>query len=418
MYQTPGVYRQDFFPPPPAELRTGVPVFVGLVRRAEVDTHPGAFALRPTATGGVWLVRAVGAGNIATADPHRFDLWPAFDEAFGPLRGNGYLAYAVRGFFENRGRLCYVQAAAYNNTATAEQALTEALHSLEGGDTFDLVCAPDIMWPRPGPALDQPQAQRLQGAVLEHCDRTGDRLAILDSQPALGVEGVLDQRHGLNGTNGALYYPWVKVPAWPGSPEPFALTPPCGHVAGVYARTDRQTGVHKAPANEVLEGVLDLEANLTDSQQGELNPQGVNCLRSLPGRGIRVWGARTLSGEPWLYVNVRRLFLTAGRWMERHLAAKVFEPNDSRLWEQIKRELSAYFSGLLRQGGLRGETAQEAFYVKCDEETNPPEVREAGMVVADIGLAAARPNEFIVVRIIHSSSGVTMTVASEPPAAG
>jgi phage tail sheath protein FI len=194
------------------------------------------------------------------------------------------------------------------------------------------------------------------------------------------------------------------------------MVPPSGHVAGIYARSDQQRGIHKAPANEVLEGVLDLEVNLTDEQQGELNPEGVNCLRAFPGRGIRVWGARTLSGEPWVYVNVRRLFLTAARWIERNLAQKVFEPNDSRLWEQIKRELTAYFSALLRQGGLRGNTAQDAFYVKCDEETNPPEVRDVGMVVTDIGLAAARPNEFIVVRITHNTSGVTMTINSEPPA--
>ena len=118
---------------------------------------------------------------------------------------------------------------------------------------------------------------------------------------------------------------------------------------------------------------------------------------------------------PWTYVNVRRIFLTAGRWIERNLADKAFEPNDSRLWEQIKRELTAYLTGLLRQGGLRGNTAEEAFYVKCDEETNPPEFRESGMLVTDIGMATARPNEFIVVRIIHNTSGITMTVTSEPP---
>jgi hypothetical protein len=416
MYRTPGVYRQDVFPPPPPELRTGVPVFVGLVRRAEVDAHPGEFTLRQTPVPGVWLVRKVGAENPNTDEPDRFTLWPAFEESYRPLQEYGYLAYAVRGFFENRGGLCYAQMVCYDDTASAEAALTEGLNTLKSGDTFDLVCAPDIMWPRPGQSPDEAEVLRMQGALLEHCDETGDRMVILDSWPGADVPGALRQRNGLSGTNGALYYPWIKISARVGAAEPFIMVPPSGHVAGIYARSDQQRGIHKAPANEVLEGVLDLEVNLTDEQQGELNPEGVNCLRAFPGRGIRVWGARTLSGEPWVYVNVRRLFLTAARWIERNLAQKVFEPNDSRLWEQIKRELTAYFSALLRQGGLRGNTAQDAFYVKCDEETNPPEVRDAGMVVTDIGLAAARPNEFIVVRITHNTSGVTMTINSEPPA--
>jgi phage tail sheath protein FI len=332
------------------------------------------------------------------------------------LQPYGYLAYAVRGFFENRGRLCYVQVVCFDDTASAADALTEALGTLKALDTLDLVCAPDIMWPRQGQALAEEDALRMQGEVLKHCDDAGERFAILDSSPSASIEGALRQRRGLRGTNGALYYPWVKVSSIPGTtPEPFVLAPPCGHVAGVYARTDQQTGVHKAPANGVLEGVLDLETNLTDTQQGELNPEGVNCLRAFPGRGIRVWGARTLSGEPWVYVNVRRLFLTAARWIERNLADKVFEPNDSRLWEQIKRELTTYFTSLFRQGALQGGTAQEAFYIKCDETTNPPEVRKAGRVLTDIGLATAKPNEFIVVRIIHSASGVTLTITTEPP---
>jgi phage tail sheath protein FI len=414
MYRTPGVYREDIFPPPPPKLRTGVPVFVGLVSRVEVDAHPGEFMLRQTSTPGVWLVGKVGSENADSDEPDRFTLWPAFEGAFGAFQDYGYLAYAVRGFFENQGSLCYVQMVCYDDTASAEAALAESLNALKSGDAFDLVCAPDIMWPGQGQALDEAEVLRMQGEMLAHCDEAGDRMAILDSWPGADVPGALRQRNGLSGTNGALYYPWIKVSARVGAAEPFIMVPPCGHVAGVYARSDQQRGVHKAPANEVLEGVVDLEINLTDEEQGELNPKGVNCLRACPGRGIRVWGARILSGEPWVYVNVRRLFLTAGRWIQRNLSQKIFEPNDSRLWEQIKRELTSYFSALLRQGGLRGNTAQDAFYIKCDEETNPPEVRDAGMVVTDIGLAAARPNEFIVVRIIHNTSGVTMTITSGP----
>jgi hypothetical protein len=173
--------------------------------------------------------------------------------------------------------------------------------------------------------------------------------------------------------------------------------------------------VHKAPANEILEGVLDLEVNVTSSRQDGLNPEGVNCIRAFPGRGIRVWGARTLSREPeWIYVNVRRVFLTVGRWIERNLQWAPFEPNDSRLWSRIDRELSGYLTNIYQQGALQGRTAQEAFRVTCDAGTNPPEVREAGMVVTEIGLAFTAPAEFVVVRIIHGTSGVTVTAVPAP----
>jgi phage tail sheath protein FI len=269
-------------------------------------------------------------------------------------------------------------------------------------DTVDLVCAPDIM-------RNSTQVTALQQRVLDHCDKAGDRFAILDSLPDADAQRVLEQRQGLKGANGALYFPWIRVPGGPASTQGFV--PPCGHVAGVYARSDGRTGVHKAPANEELAGVLDLAVNLTDAQQGPLNQAGVNCLRAFPGRGIRVWGARTLAGQEqaeWTYVSVRRLFLTAGRWIERAVAGFVFEPNDFRLWVRVERELGAYLSDLFRRGALKGGTEEEAFYVKCDAETNPPEVREAGLVVTEIGLAPASPNEFVVVRLIHGASGVTI----------
>ena len=249
----------------------------------------------------------------------------------------------------------------------------------------------------------------LQTAVLDHCDRTGDRLAILDALPGGDIETVLEQRRRLSGHNGALYFPWLDTGGRDDQGQ-VLFVPPCGHVAGVYARSDAQVGVHKAPANEVLEGVLDLEINLSNTQQGRLNPVGVNALRVFPGRGIRVWGARTISPEAaWMYINVRRLFLTAGRWIERNLANAVFEPNGPSLWARLTRELTAYFNGLLQQGALQGATSREAFYVKCDGETNPPEVRDAGQVITEIGLAPTVPGEFIVIRIIHGASGVTIS---------
>lgn len=382
-YQTPGVYREDVFPAPTAELRTGVPAFLGYAPEAHKE-----------------------ADRVPVNEARPLTLWSQFVQHFGQPLPNSYLAYAVRGFFENGGRLCYV--VRLDETVAVQKALDDGLAALEPLDTIDLLCAPDLMV-NPDPE----KTPILQQKVLHHCEQAGDRFAILDALYTPGqwveeaIEKVQAQRAQLSGNNGALYFPWVQVPGGPASTGGFV--PPCGHVAGVYAASDERVGVHKAPANDDLSGVLDLAFNLTEAQQTDLNPVGVNCLRAFPGRGIRVWGARTLSREPaWTYVSVRRLFLTAGRWIERAVAGVVFEPNDLRLWLRLERESRAYFSDLFQRGALKGSTEEEAFYVKCDAETNPPEVREAGLVVTEIGLAPASPNEFVVVRLIHGASGVTI----------
>ncbi|WP_424094762.1 phage tail sheath family protein [Moorena producens] len=374
---TPGVYREEIFPKPAPGLFTGVPVFLGFAETGPINS------------------------------PQSLTLWSQFTETFGQPLADGYLAYAVRGFFENGGSLCLV--VRLEDTVSITEALggpgddSGGLGAIASLNEIDLVCVPDLMRGNP----DQDDLLRMQNVILEHCDLLGDRFAILDSLPPVAVqvtqslERVKEQRSKLRGKNGALYYPWIKAengPDW---------MPPCGHIAGVYARSDQQFGVHKAPANETIEGIVDLKFNLTNREQDILNPLGVNCLRAFPGRGIRVWGARTLSDEAnWIYVNVKRLFLTVGRWLELNLTNLAFEPNELKLWVRIERELTAYFEDLLQQGALKGPTEQTAFYIKCDAETNPPEVREAGMVVTEIGLAPAIPSEFITVRIILGASGV------------
>ena len=370
-HATPGVYQERQFPTPPPALATGVAGFIGYAE----------------------------SGPVGTPEP--LTLWSQFGASFGAPLPAGYLAHTVRGFFENGGRRCYV--VRVDQAAGAEEGLRSALAAMASSDAVDLVAAPDVMRPREQGALppDLAAVGRMQAALLRHCDDLNDRFGILDAWPHAGPGEVLAQRAGLTGTNGALYYPWIQVPG--------ALVPPSGHVAGLYARTDQRVGVHKAPANDVLEGVLDLEVNLTDLQQAALNPEGVNCLRAFPGRGIRVWGARTLAPDPaWRYVNARRLLLTAGRWIESNMAAATFEPSDPQLWARIARELTGYFNGLFQQGALEGRTARDAFFVKCDAETNTSDVRAAGMVVAEIGLALAAPSEFVVVRIVHGPTGVTV----------
>ena len=415
-YCSPGISKEELFEVPAARLRTGVPLFLGLVSWQAVQPYLlDGLSLAPLPPNdNLWLVKAAGSGALSIL-PEALTCWLDFEQRYGALRQDGFLAHAARGFFENGGDLCFVQIVCFAGAASPVLAVSEGLRTAAAMDTIDLVCVPDIPWliSTTLPAVDRSAVQAAQVAVLNHCDAAGDRLAILDPWPAAAPEEVLQQRRGFSSANAALYYPWVKVAGGPVQTRRFV--PPCGHIAGVYARSDRRVGVHKAPANEVLEGVLDLEVALTDAQQDKLNPEGVNCLRAFPGRGIRVWGARTLSRDPaWVYVNVRRLFLTAGRWIDRHMAGVAYEPNEPRLWARISRELTTYFDSLFRHGALKGSTPQEAYYIKCDADTNPPETREAGTVITEIGLAPAVPAEFVVVRILHGASGITITGPTRP----
>ncbi|HKQ79332.1 MAG TPA: phage tail sheath subtilisin-like domain-containing protein [Blastocatellia bacterium] len=384
-YRSPGVYRQEVFLQPAAELKTGAPGFVGLAGDAS-PTPPN----QP-----VVLYRK-----------------EEFDAKFERLSsGSGFLAEAITGFFDNGGERCYAVRAENTDEIERESALLAALETLAPLDDIDLVAVPDAMTLRPGGEFDADAIRRVQQAALEQCARLGARLAILDALPEGDRDRLLQSRNELTlgqaePISGALYYPWIKTAG--------GLAPPCGHVAGIYARTDARVGVFKAPANEEVIGALDLGVIANGEEtairvdnllQDELNPEGVNCLRSFPGRGVRVWGARTLSREPdWRYVNVRRLFLTLRRWIDLNMTWASFEPNTSNLWLRIQRELTGYLTGLWRKGALSGLTPEQAFYVKCDAETNPPERSESGQVVTEIGLAPGVPAEFIIIRIIHRNA--------------
>jgi phage tail sheath protein FI len=323
------------------------------------------------------------------------------------------LAEAVKGFFGNGGTRCYVAWA--DMAADREAALAAAIETLAPLTDFDLLAVPDalMLCSATNPTQTEIDAViRVQRRALAHCAEHNDRLAILDALPHRTTQTVLAQRAALTTgqaepVNAAFYYPLLEVfdadlKARVPASEGRRYVPPCGHVAGIYARTDARVGVFKAPANEEVLGAIDLEVEVDGTAQDELNPEGVNCLRAFAGRGIRVWGARTLSSENlWRYVNVRRQFLTVNRWVALNTAWASFEPNAARLWVRIGRELSAYLEILWRSGALKGEAREEAFYVKCDEETNPPESREAGEVVTEVGLALLAPAEFVVVRIFH-----------------
>ncbi|MET9383055.1 phage tail sheath subtilisin-like domain-containing protein [Streptomyces sp. NPDC002928] len=278
---------------------------------------------------------------------------------------------------------------------------------LEAVDEISMVAVPDLMAAYQRGAIDLENVKAVQLGLIAHCELMGDRVAIIDPPPGLNARQIRVWRQetaGYDSKYAALYYPWIKTfdPAAGQS----RLIPPSGHVAGIWARNDSERGVHKAPANEVVRGAVDLEIQITRGEQDLLNPIGVNCIRSFPGRGIRVWGARTLSSDPaWRYLNIRRYFnyleesiLIGTQWV-------VFEPNDHALWARIRRNISAFLVNEWRNGALFGQRAEEAYYVKCDEETNPPESVDVGRVVCEIGIAPVKPAEFVIFRLAQFSSG-------------
>jgi phage tail sheath protein FI len=234
-----------------------------------------------------------------------------------------------------------------------------------------------------------------------------DRVAILDAPPDMNPQTIRDWRMkevNYDSKYGALYYPWIKVanPIGDGS----IYVPPSGHMAGIWARNDSQRGVHKAPANEVVAGAIGLQYQTTHNEQSILNPVGINVIRSFPGRGIRVWGARTLSSDPsWRYLNVRRLFNYVSESLLLGTQWAVFEPNDRSLWEKLKRDVRAFLVRVYMDGALFGATPAEAFYVKCDEENNPIETRDVGQVIVEVGIAPVKPAEFVIIRLSQWQEG-------------
>jgi hypothetical protein len=293
-------------------------------------------------------------------------------------------------------------------TVTAPQfegdaARREGIGALEAVDDVTMVCVPDVMSSYQRGDIGLEGVKAVQTAVMNHCERMKYRFAILDAPPGMSPQEIGDWRKkqaGYDSKFAALYYPWISVPNPLGRNGASVLIPPSGHLAGIYARTDNQRGVHKAPANEVILGVTGLELNVTKGEQDGLNPIGVNCIRAFPGRGIRVWGARTLSSDPaWRYINVRRLFNFVEASIEAGTQWVVFEPNDQDLWARVRRDVSAFLRMVWRSGALFGSTPEQAFYVKCDEELNPPEVRDAGQLIIEVGLAPVKPAEFVIFRI-------------------
>ncbi len=377
-------------------------------------------------SGGARPIEAVGtstAGFVGMAPDLQANLnqaiainnWSEFQRKF-IAEGNRStpLAQAVFGFFQNGGSRCYV-------VNVGRQPLIGG----PGRSGLDLLQEIDEIAVVAAPGYTDPSSY---DALLSHCEQLKDRVAILDGPgeakdlsqlTEVAVASSPDGKPAGDGKTlpglrarpsdsgyGAFYFPWITVRD-PLAPDTLINVPPSGHIAGIWARTDATRGVQKAPANEIIRGALNVTYRLTRSEVGVLNSAGVNAIRLFAREGIRIWGARTLadSSSEWRYLNVRRLF----NMIEESIALStrwiVFEPNTYVLWRAIRRDISAFLTGLWRDGALMGRSPEEAFFVKCDEETNPPDVIDSGTVISLIGLAPVKPAEFIVFRVSQYRGG-------------
>jgi phage tail sheath protein FI len=234
--------------------------------------------------------------------------------------------------------------------------------------------------------------------VINQCQILKDRFAIVSAPQAAGdVQNIIPPQ---DTSYAAYYYPWIKI--YDPMINDQRLIPPTGHIAGIFARTDVERGVHKAPANEVVRGARDMQFPVTKGDQDILNPKGVNCIRDFrsDGRGIRLWGARTMSSDgQWKYVNVRRLFLFVEESIDEGTQWVVFEPNDEPTWAKVRRSITNFLISVWRSGALMGTTQDEAFFVKCDRTTMTQDDIDNGRLICYIGIAPVKPAEFVIFRI-------------------
>jgi len=472
------------------------------------EVPAGAFPLEGVGTTTAAFIGIAERGALNS--PKLITNWTQFQKHFGSYRRDSFLAYAVNGFFLNKGRRCYVVRVASSSAAIAsatlldrngvspeDTLLVQALNEGEWGNAFSVDVADGTADPANefklvvkengvvvetwddlsmdpvvrnyAPARINGRSSYIQVTDLESTSELADRrpevvedialtggadgasdiadsdyigdaalrtglyafdtvddvnnLSIPGKTNATIVQAGLDYcaaradlgyavdpplgsspqdvktfREGFDSSYGYLYYPWIKIND-PITDAPW-LIPPSGHIAGIYARSDTERGVHKAPANEIVRGAVGLEYPVTDGEQEVLNPEGVNCIRAFPGRGVRVWGARTMSSNPNLrYVHKRRFLMFVEESIAEGTQWAVFEPNDERLWAKIIRSGTGFLRRQWLEGALFGKNEEEAFFIKCDEETNPPEVRQAGQVITEIGLNIVETAEFVIFRV-------------------
>jgi len=278
-------------------------------------------------------------------------------------------------------------------------AVATGIFALDEVDDIAIVATPDSV------RLDAASQQTAVQNLITHCEHQKYRVAVIDPPPDSSMSGVRDFRAQFDSSYAALYYPWLKVVDPTASPDPSAPTPiidlpPSGSVAGIYARSDIERGVFKAPANEVISGISGFAANVTFERQAVLNPEGVNALRFFEGRSNRVWGARTMSSDPeWKYVNVRRLFAYLEHSIDKATQWAVFEPNNESLWANIRQSIEDFLLVTWKSGALMGTKPEQAYFVRCDRTTMTQNDLDNGRLICLIGVAPTYPAEFVIFRI-------------------
>jgi uncharacterized protein len=323
----------------------------------------------------------------------RINSFGEFEQRFGGLAASLDLGYAVQQFFLNGGKDAWVVRVARQLAAAK---IIKGIHALDAVDIFNLLVLPGVTNPE---ALV---------AAADYCQRRRAFLIVdapKSAQTPAQMEQAVQDAAPPKTSYGAIYFPWIKI-ADSLKNGALRLSPPSGAVAGLFARSDATRGVWKAPAGKeaTLNGVMALAYQLTDTENGLLNPRGINCLRSFPGVGFVAWGARTLAGDDQLgsefkYINVRRLALFIEESIYRGIQWTVFEPNAEPLWAQIRLNAGAFLNNLFREGAFQGNTPDAAYFVRCDATTTTQNDIDAGVVNVLIGFALLKPAEFVVVTI-------------------
>jgi uncharacterized protein len=435
-YLSPGVYVEEVAPKSRSISGVGTSTagFIGVVAdKVQMPPQPGIF--QTDDTGKIKLFKVDATGNIAlfelgadsnpdptkpTTDPAGKPIedskgkpisipynltpanepksvtsWEEFKSTFGDFQtGNKTLAHAVYGFFNNGGTRCFILRVKDNDGL---KNLADPLAKFETIDEIAIVAVPG--------AIEQKQ----HSDIITHCVKMQDRVAVLDGGNGSTTPDKLKEicpfDRSPSGSYAALYYPWIKV-FDPVSNE-LGIIPPSGHIAGVYARSDAARGVFKAPANEGIIGALDTSIPISKNHQEGLNPEGINVIRVFNG-AVKIWGARTLADEAtsqFRYISTRRFFNFLRESIDNGTQFAVFEPNTPNLWQGITQTASGFLLNQWRDGALFGSNPEQAFFVKCDKDTNPPGVRELGQVVTEIGVAIVKPAEFVIFRIQQLSGG-------------
>jgi phage tail sheath protein FI len=368
------------------------------------DVYVEETGFRRTAIAGVEtsVVAFVGStpSGPATGDgpPPMLASFSDFERIYGgSAASTDALTRAVRAFFDNGGRQLHVARIAGPDTEVA--AWQEALDRLLTIGGIAIIAAPGAS------ALPAPLPSLIAGLLIDHAEtHKPGHFALIDPPPALDLTGIQAFRASFKSSYAALYYPWILADSGDAAQPDLAL-PPSGFIAGIYARVDTERGVHKAPANEVVVGARGLQRSITTGEQEILNPAGINCIRKLPGRGIRVWGARTLTSDPeWKYANVRRLFLYLETSLDRGLQWTLFEPNAEPAWARVRAAVGDFLTGVWRNGALLGTAPDDAFFVRCDRTTMTQADLDAGRLVCLVGITPTRPAEFVIFRLCRMTA--------------